>query len=31
VLLTNNKNHLSADGKLAIIGYKNEMQKMSGK
>lgn len=31
VLLTKNKNHLSAEGKLAIIGYKNQMQKLSGK
>lgn len=31
VLLTKNKSHLSSEGKLAIIGYKNEMQKLSGK
>jgi len=31
VLLTKNKGHLSAEGKLAIIDYKKEMQKFSGK
>ena len=31
VLLTKNKSHLSAEGKLAIIGYKKEMQKFSDK
>ncbi|GAA4910325.1 hypothetical protein GCM10023405_35490 [Streptomonospora salina] len=31
VLLTKDKSHLSAEGKLAIIGYKQEMGNMSGK
>ena len=30
VLLAKDKSHLSAEGKLSIIGYKKEMSKMSG-